>query len=122
MFVDRIIFRYVLQNKHVNRIEYKRYTLEQIEELGLSSLFPVHDYEILSRDRFSGKIDTEGNEVFEGDRVIVTYGRHNLEKNGITRMGTVIYEGARFAVKIEGSEVRVGFNVVDSIQVYLIET
>ena len=61
--------RYVLQNKHLNRIEYKVYSLEQIEHLGLSTLFPVHDYDIISRDRFTGQRYENERRVFEGDIV-----------------------------------------------------
>jgi len=58
--------RYVLKNKITGSIEYKYYYLEQIEK-GIEKLFDVESYEIISRDRCTGKRDEYGKEICEND-------------------------------------------------------
>ena len=73
-------FRYRLKNKHTLKVEYKIYTLNQIQLGGLKELFNIEDYDILNIDRYTGfSIDTEQDsvEIFENDDIfngnIVSY-------------------------------------------------
>lgn len=64
---DKIKIRYVLKNRNTGKIHYKWYTIEQIEKEGLSNLFDIENYEIISRDRDIGLLDKHGDSIYDRD-------------------------------------------------------
>lgn len=68
--------RYAIKNKHTGVIHFKWYTITQIE-VGLSKLFDTENYDIISRDRFSGMTDINGREIYEND--ICKFKEHNYK-------------------------------------------
>jgi len=58
--------RYVLKNKTTGKIEIKIYFIEQIEK-GLHKLFDIENYDIISRDLFTGKQDKYCKDIYECD-------------------------------------------------------
>lgn len=84
-------FRYRLKNKHTLKIEYKVYTLNQIQEGGLKDLFNVDDYDITSVDRYTGfsattehdSIDLfENDDIFNGNVISYEDGAFFIEEHG----------------------------------------
>lgn len=63
-------FRYVVKNKHTGRVYFKYYTLNQIEISGISSLFDIENYEIISRDRYHKVLSGLASvDIYEGDLI-----------------------------------------------------
>jgi len=67
--------------------------------------------------QFINRKDDKKVKIFESDKVQINYGRHSLEKKGLTRTGVVIYEDCSFMVKIDNSEVRVPFSIISKIEI-----
>lgn len=65
--MEQIKIKYVLKNKNTGKIHYKKYTLSQIAHNGLRHLFDIDNYEIISKDKFTGKKTNKGEEIYEGD-------------------------------------------------------
>lgn len=64
-----IVIRYVFKHRATGNIETKVYSISQLEERAaqkLSSCFNETDYELITRNLFTGLIDSEGNEIYEG--------------------------------------------------------
>ena len=93
-------FRYVLKNKHTQKIHFKWYKLESIEREGLKALFDVENYEIISRDRFIESIDKKGVEIYENDEIATVLDEaikdSVLIKGMNYEVGTVIYVNGGF--------------------------
>jgi len=62
-------FRYILKNKNTGEAYKKIYTLNQIQKKGLSALFDLENYEIISVDLFVGLKDKNGIDIFQKDIV-----------------------------------------------------
>lgn len=60
-------YRYVLKNKHTGKLHFKIYSLESIEKDGLKGLFDIENYEILSRDRFTGFTNKNEKDIYNND-------------------------------------------------------
>jgi len=74
---------------------------------------PFQDDAVLMQ--FTGRKDISSVDVYEGDIVVVTYGKWYGERKGLTRIGTVIFSevDAKFAIKINNSKVEIGFHDSD---------
>lgn len=67
--MKKIKIRYALKSKHTGQIHFKKYYLNQVEKNGLSKLFDIENYEIISNDLFVGKLKN-GDEVFYNDLIL----------------------------------------------------
>jgi hypothetical protein len=70
--------RYILKNNHTKKVHIKKYSISQIEKDGLGGLFDVNNYEIISRDRFTGEYDNNKTEIYENDQLYVCPGYQSI--------------------------------------------
>ncbi|NGP46001.1 hypothetical protein G4V62_13970 [Bacillaceae bacterium SIJ1] len=94
-----IKFRYILRHKASGNIEVKHYYWGQIEKRPLEKLSPAFlaDYELLSRDVFTGLKDRHSMEIYKSD--VVDYkkiqytdcSRSTVEKVKDTIRGEIYY-------------------------------
>ncbi len=77
--MTELLFRYVLRTTITKQIEFKIYSIEQIEQ-GLATLFDVEQYEIVRRERFTGLLDKNGKRIFEDDWLSIAPGYTSLVK------------------------------------------
>ncbi len=84
--------RYVVKNKHTGVTYFNFYDISQVEVKGLGNLFPVDDYDILSRDLIHPlEKDKHGNDLYEND-VIEYRDRENQIVSKNMDFGWVIQE------------------------------
>lgn len=108
-------YRYSLRNKHTQEIHYKWYTISQIETAGLKHLFDIENYDIISRNAFTGLTDSNNEDIYSGDELICETTKKDMngkEENLLTveHVNHLTYHGyrlygkdRRFNIKISNS-------------------
>jgi hypothetical protein len=68
--------------------------------------------------QWTGREDDKKARIFGGDKVIFAYGASKVLKHpNMIRIGTVVFENYQWSVKIDNSEVRTPFSIIDGIEV-----
>ena len=69
----QVVIRYIIKNKNTGALYHKIYNIELIESNGLSNLFDIENYVIISRDLQTGLTDKNGVKIFKGDLLDDSY-------------------------------------------------
>ncbi len=85
--------RYILQNINTNEIHERIYYLDIIEREGLKALFDTENYAIKYRDRFTGMLDNNRQEIYENDIFRYTSKKYSSR-------GRVLFKKGMFGVSV----------------------
>ena len=93
--VNEFKFKYEIKNKLDGKVHNICYELNQIEK-GINKLFDINNFEILSRNIYTGLNDNFNNEIYHNDKVKIEI---NSNENLEVFQGKIFYEDGVFLVK-----------------------
>jgi uncharacterized phage protein (TIGR01671 family) len=107
-------FKFVFQHKRDKDYQYEMFSINDLlsgRAADMVQCFADDGYLVVGKLPWTGLIDKKKVNIYEGDIVIVTYGKWHEEPKGLTRKGRVVYSEAKaqFVVMINNSAVEVGF-------------
>lgn len=102
-------FRYVIKNKHTQVVYFKWWTIKQIEAEGLNGLLDMENYDIIARDRFTGKQTSafsalERQDIYENDIVEVKEG--DKRKKGAMYSTRVVHKSHGFCLDVNRTKLQ----------------